>query len=647
MLTRTKTSHRKGSMPKDAASPRSIAAWVRNSVVLQIGSVAFGYMVCARFAALYAWADEGRAVLWLPNAVVLSALLLTRTREWWKFGLTLVGSQLLIDQRAWPEALLFSLLNLLEVLLAGYGIRRWCGRDFAFTNLREVLLFAALAMGLAPAVASALGTWQHYSAANETLSFLQHWQTWWIGDGMGMVVLTPLLFGWLHVPTEAPPKSAASWLEGAAFSALLVALVYLLFVALPNPQGTWLGGPLLLLPLFLWAAMRFGTRGVSLVGCMVSLLAIALTFQGRGMFSLLDAALRTQLLQQYLAALLLTGLAVAAILNELQLKVQSLRLFKLAVDNMGEGLVIADARQADLPIVYCNPKFQQITGYANSEILGRNCRFLNGSQRDQPALTEVRRQLERGVAFSATLQNFRKDGQPFWNQLTTTPVRAGNGDMTHVIGIQRDISDILQTQQNLLDTHAQLTELNQELEQRVANRTAELERLATTDSLTDAHNRRFLMARAEIEVALARRQSHAVSMVMFDIDHFKRINDTHGHSVGDRVLVQLSQAVRAEMRAGDTFARIGGEEFVMLLPRADEAQALLVAERLRALIVSLEINSGPGHGLRITCSFGVASLSPEHISVDALYVASDTALYQAKEAGRNCVVLYQAATHSS
>jgi diguanylate cyclase (GGDEF)-like protein len=155
------------------------------------------------------------------------------------------------------------------------------------------------------------------------------------------------------------------------------------------------------------------------------------------------------------------------------------------------------------------------------------------------------------------------------------------------------------------------------------------------------------MARAEIEVSLARRQSHGISMVMFDIDHFKRINDSHGHNVGDRVLVHLSQAVRAEMRAGDTFARIGGEEFVMLLPRSDEAQALLVAERLRALIASLEISSGPCTGLRITCSFGVASLSAQHSSVDALYVASDTALYQAKEAGRNCVVMYQAAAHSS
>ena len=97
-----------------------------------------------------------------------------------------------------------------------------------------------------------------------------------------------------------------------------------------------------------------------------------------------------------------------------------------------------------------------------------------------------------------------------------------------------------QYKQELATAQAALAALNQALEQRVAQRTAELERLATTDPLTDAHNRRFLLARAEIEIAMAKRQSHAVSMVMFDIDHFKHINDSHGHNVGDRVLVCLS-----------------------------------------------------------------------------------------------------------
>jgi diguanylate cyclase (GGDEF)-like protein len=199
-----------------------------------------------------------------------------------------------------------------------------------------------------------------------------------------------------------------------------------------------------------------------------------------------------------------------------------------------------------------------------------------------------------------------------------------------------------QAEQKLEVAHAALTVLNQELEVRVAQRTAELERLATTDALTDAHNRRFLMARAGIEIAQAQRQSHAVSLVMFDIDHFKHVNDSHGHNVGDRVLVALSNAVRQELRLGDTFARVGGEEFVMLLPRSDADQAMLVAQRLRSMVEALKIQADEDLVLHITASFGVATLSPAIGTVDALYVAADTALYQAKDSGRNCVVAYNA-----
>jgi diguanylate cyclase (GGDEF)-like protein/PAS domain S-box-containing protein len=324
-----------------------------------------------------------------------------------------------------------------------------------------------------------------------------------------------------------------------------------------------------------------------------------------------------------------------------------LRLFEQAIENMGEGLVIVDARQVDLPVVYSNPKIQEITGYHSSEMLGRNCRMLNQANRDQPELAEIRAHLAEATPFTITLQNFRKDGQAFWNQLTTSPVWDENGELSHFIGIQRDVTEIREAQQNLLNAHSALTVLNQELEQRVAQRTLELERLATTDPLTDAHNRRFLMVRAEIEIAQAKRQGHSVSMVMFDIDHFKRINDSHGHIAGDRVLVALSHAVRKEMRLGDTFARVGGEEFVLLLPQSDPEQALQVAERLRRMIEELEIDAGAGLTLRITSSFGVATQGQTVDTVDALYLAADTALYQAKDAGRNCVMAFKTPLYSS
>jgi diguanylate cyclase (GGDEF)-like protein/PAS domain S-box-containing protein len=636
-------------MRPDGFSRRSIATWLHQSEWFQLGMVAFGYILCARFASLYALSKSGVVVLWLPNAIVLSALLLTKQRQWWKFGVVLVVSELLSDAGAFPfwQALGFVLANLLEVLLAAFLIRRLCGKYFAFANLSEVLMFAAIAMGVAPALAALLGTAIHFVNGVEIASFVEHWQIWWIGDGMGLVVLTPLLFGWLHKSPQIHQDLRPTGTEYLVFSLLLCALLALIFFTIPGAQVTWVGSPLLLLPMFGWSAMRFGTRGVSLVGCVVSLVAIAMTAGGRGMFSMLGDGMKTMVLQQYLAALLLTSLACAAILNDLRTKYRSLRLFEQAVENMGEGLAIVDARKPDLPMVYCNPKFQEITGFHSSEVIGKNCRMLNDANRGQPELAEIREQLAQAKPFTITLQNFRKNGQAFWNQLTTTPVWDGNGELSHFIGIQRDVTEIRKAEQNLLNTHAALTQLNQELELRVAQRTLELERLATTDPLTDAHNRRFLMARAEIEMAQARRQGSALSMVMFDIDFFKRINDSHGHISGDRVLVALSQAVRKEMRLGDTFARVGGEEFVLLLPQSDAAQALLVAERLRHMIAHMDIQAGADLVLRITSSFGVATRTQTLDGVDALYLAADTALYQAKDAGRNRVVAFEAPAHSS
>ena len=636
-------------MRPDGSSRRSIASWLQQSEWLQFGMVAFGYVICARFASLYALTKSGAVVLWLPNAIVLSALLLTKYRQWWKFGATLVVSELLSDAGAFPfwQASGFVLANLFEVLLAAFLIRRLCGKNFAFSNLTEVLTFAAIAMGVAPALAALLGTAIHFANGIEVVSFFDHWQIWWIGDGMGLVVLTPLLFGWLHMSPQAHQEVRPSVTEYIVFSVLLGALLTLIFFTQPGAHIPLIGSPLLLLPMFGWSAMRFGTRGVSFLGCLVSLIAIAMTANGRGMFSMLGDEVKTLVLQQYLAALLLTSLAGAAILNDLRTKYQSLRLFEQAIENMGEGLAIVDARKADLPMVYCNPKFQEITGYHSSEVIGKNCRMLNDANRSQPELAELRKQLAEAKPFTITLQNFRKNGQAFWNQLTTTPVWDENGELSHFIGIQRDVTDIREAQQNLLKTHAELTVLNQELEQRVASRTLELERLATTDPLTDAHNRRFLLARAEIEMAQARRQGSALSIVMFDIDHFKRINDTHGHIAGDRVLVALSHAVRKEMRLGDTFARVGGEEFVLLLPQSDAEQALQVAERLRRMIEELEIDAGSALVLRITSSFGVATLTPKIDGVDALYLAADTAMYRAKDAGRNCVVAFGTSVYSS
>ena len=165
----------------------------------------------------------------------------------------------------------------------------------------------------------------------------------------------------------------------------------------------------------------------------------------------------------------------------------------------------------------------------------------------------------------------------------------------------------------------------------------ELENLATTDGLTRLYNRRHFMERAESEFERSRRYQRELSVLLLDADHFKNVNDTYGHEVGDRVLRVLANACRQCLRQLDVLGRYGGEEFVVLLPETPAALAFEAAERLRSQIQQLRI---PTHGddVRITVSIGVATATSATESIAALINEADRALYEAKRSGRNHVV---------
>jgi len=160
----------------------------------------------------------------------------------------------------------------------------------------------------------------------------------------------------------------------------------------------------------------------------------------------------------------------------------------------------------------------------------------------------------------------------------------------------------------------------------------QLREMTERDPLTNTYNRRHLYAILETEIQRARRYGTALSVVMFDIDHFKKVNDTYGHLAGDRVLVKIADVVREELRSVDLLARYGGEEFVIVTPDIGRPQAVTLAERLRTLIASAKFDAVP----QVTCSFGVYQFDNDNM--DSFIRHVDDLLYQAKEKGRNCVV---------
>ncbi|WP_434516802.1 diguanylate cyclase [Dechloromonas sp. ARDL1] len=193
------------------------------------------------------------------------------------------------------------------------------------------------------------------------------------------------------------------------------------------------------------------------------------------------------------------------------------------------------------------------------------------------------------------------------------PTRNTAGEITGICGISTDITQIKHYQR-------------------------ELERLSRFDDLTNLYNRRHFVTLARHELSRSKRYGGKLSVMMVDIDHFKRVNDNHGHKTGDIVLATIAGQIRQALRDTDIAGRLGGEEFSIILPETELGNAILVAERLRQQVAASAIEIGNGNTLNCTLSIGVADLGDEAEDVEKLLHRADLALYEAKNNGRNRVV---------
>jgi diguanylate cyclase (GGDEF)-like protein len=165
-----------------------------------------------------------------------------------------------------------------------------------------------------------------------------------------------------------------------------------------------------------------------------------------------------------------------------------------------------------------------------------------------------------------------------------------------------------------------------------------LEQQAVIDPLTQIGNRRAFNKAMDREFNRYSRYKKPLSLISFDLDHFKRVNDTYGHAAGDKVLSEVAATVKSELREEDIFARVGGEEFAVLLPETDENEALTVAEKIRDLIEGLEVHY-ESHAISLTATVGLVSVSEQVVDQEHLLQIADRALYKGKTNGRNQVVL--------
>jgi len=281
-----------------------------------------------------------------------------------------------------------------------------------------------------------------------------------------------------------------------------------------------------------------------------------------------------------------------------------LRLLKRGIEASPNGMLIAGARSPDMPVVYANPAFAEITGYTHDDTIGHNCRFLQGDDTAPETLEAIRHGLRHQTEVNVELINYRKDGTPFWSHLRISPVFDNDGLCTHFISNQQDISHQKEQQAQIIyqATHDRLTGLpNKE---------------ALRDALTAYGGRGSLAA------------------MYLGLDGFKPINDELGHHVGDQILITIAQRLTALIMPKVTVARLDGDEFGLLVPgytyRNDVIQ---LAERiLKHLAQPIDVN---GQMVHISVSIGIACNCAHPGAPQELIQFAGLALERAKRQGRN------------
>lgn len=282
-------------------------------------------------------------------------------------------------------------------------------------------------------------------------------------------------------------------------------------------------------------------------------------------------------------------------------------------------------------ITYVNEKFCEISGYTKDELIGRPHNIIRHPDMPREAFKELWDTIKAKKSWHGVVTNMKKDGGQYIVDTTVVPILDVDGDITEYIAIRHDITELEETKQQLRNINKAMKNKVDEL----YSMTNSLEEKANKDNLTGIGNRDSFEDIFSFEIQKAKENGSLLSLMVFDIDNFKLINDTFGHQAGDNILVEITSIISHNIKTSDIFARWGGEEFVILMPNTKLEDAYTFSEKLRELIESHDFN----YNDKITASFGVAQFNTEDTK-NTLFEKADEALYLAKKNGRNRVEKY-------
>lgn len=331
---------------------------------------------------------------------------------------------------------------------------------------------------------------------------------------------------------------------------------------------------------------------------------------------------------------------------------ERLRLLESVVVNAKDAILITEAEPTDLPgprIVYCNASFTRTTGYTEEDVIGKTPRILQNRKTDRAALDRLKDALAKWQPVEVELLNERKDGTEFWVELSIVPVCDETGWFTHWVSVQRDVSERKLAEQNarrVLIVEAEALALQAQLEERKRIE-AELTYKATHDDLTGLRNRAFFMDRLRTVLDRVRAGRGTVPFVFYmDLDRFKLVNDSLGHRAGDLLLIGVASRLLKCLQQEDTLARIGGDEFVILIESADSARVAttLAAHIIKSMKTPFRVE---GHDVFSMCSIGIVQVTADYHSPEEVIRDADVAMYDAKAKPNSRYQLFTGAMRDS
>lgn len=549
----------------------------------------------------------GFSILWLPSGLLFGLLLTSHRKQWASYLVCAFAAFLSANLQRNGMSLLSLILSFSNVLDTWLAARIVTGRVMSIGQLSTInrtLRASSAAILIACTLSAAIAATSRYLLLNQPHSFRTLFETWLASHAISMVIFGALT---VVVRLEAPhmlgpPKQR---LELAVTLVLIAAATWLVFYRATLPIA------IILLPLLLVAVLRHRFSGFVPGMALIALLATTATATGHGPFVSFPGAtnpiIHTRVLQLYLLCCCLVSFPVASILSErrqlMKRMVRSELRYRMLAEYSRDLIIrIKSNREFD----YISPSVTEILGWEREEFEQNRWALVHPEDIALVKETVAPLYTEGGSA-SFTYRCQHKQGDYIWLTANMRSVKGEDGQMVLIFSA-RDVTSRIEAEQALTQQ-------------------------ARRDSLTGLANRLLFDERMTLAMARARRNHTRVGLLYCDADHFKSINDTHGHAIGDYVLQIFAQRITQSIRAVDLAIRLGGDEFAILVEEAQSPQSLLfIANKLTAAMQ--EPIAFGDVSLRISTSIGIAISAPGNPDATALLNLADKALYQAKADGR-------------